>query len=49
MKHLVILRCNNEKTGDWFLSSSRLEAAKYFAHKKRIPLKEWLKIYKLQK
>lgn len=37
--------CDMEKTGDWVMTTSRLSAAKYFAKKKNISLKEWLKIY----
>lgn len=45
----AFLRKPNEKTGDWFLGNSRLQAAKYFANKKRISLKDWLKIYYIPK
>lgn len=48
-KYYSILKCNGEKTGDWFFSHSRLEAAQYFAVKKQIPLKKWLEIYKISK
>lgn len=43
------LRCNNEKTYDSCIALSRLNAAKYFANKKQIPLKKWLKIYFIPK
>ena len=48
-RYYVHLRCNDEKTGDYIDSSSRLVAAEHFANKKRIDLKDWLKIYKLSK
>lgn len=34
---------------DSVMSSSRLLAAKYFSKRKRLPLKEYLKIYKVPK
>lgn len=45
MKQYVYLKSGLEKTGDSIKSNSRLKAAKYFADKKRIPLKLWLNIY----
>lgn len=48
-KYLAYLRNPDEKTGDWFIGNSRLQAAKYFANKKRINLKDWLKIYYISK
>lgn len=43
------LKINDEKTGDSIDGTSRLNAAKYFAAKKNIPLKEWIKIYYIPK
>ena len=43
------LKCNNEKTGDSILASSRLNAAIHFADKKKIALKDWLNIYSIPK
>ena len=48
-KYLAYLKNPIEKTGDWFIGSSRLQAAKYFANKKQISLKNWLKIYYIPK
>ena len=43
------LKINNEKTGDSVVSTSRLKAAKIFAEKKLISLKDWLSIYYIPK
>jgi len=43
--YYVYLKTNLEKTGDYIKSDSRLFAAKYFAAKKNISLKDWLNIY----
>jgi len=48
-KYCAILRSCNEKTGDCHYAFSRLAAAKYFAAKKLISLKDWLKIYQVTK
>lgn len=50
-KYLVIMKSCNEKTGDWVIGllNSRLAAANYFAKKKMISLKDWLKIYTISK
>jgi hypothetical protein len=47
--YYAILRTGNEKTGDSYFTFNRLTAAKHFAAKKLIPLKSWLKIYKVSK
>lgn len=48
-KYFAILRSCNEKTGDSVVAFSRLSAAKHFAAKKLISLKNWLKIYSVSK
>lgn len=47
-KYHAILRSCKEKTDSVF-SFSRLSAAKHFAAKKLISLKDWLKIYTVSK
>lgn len=39
----------NKEPINWVFNCSRLEAAKYFAAVKRLPLKEFLKIYSISK
>jgi len=46
-KYYCILRSCSEKTGDSYFGLSRLSAAKHFAAKKLIALKDWLKIYSI--
>lgn len=48
-KYYSILRSVKEKTGDSYFGFSRLAAAKHFATKKLIALKDWLKIYSVSK
>lgn len=48
-RYYAILRACKEKTGDSYLGFSRLSAAKHFAAKKLISLKDWLKIYCVSK
>lgn len=48
-KYFCILRSCSEKTGDSFFGFSRLSAAKHFAAKKLIAVKDWLKIYSVSK
>jgi predicted nucleic acid-binding protein len=52
MQHFTFLcvhRRDGEKTGDKVIHFSRLRAAKYFAKKKKISLRDWLTIYTVVK
>ncbi len=44
-KYYSYLKYNNEKTCDQVYAPNRIEAVKYFALKKLIKVKDWLKIY----
>lgn len=48
-RYYVHLRINDEKTGDSIITSSRLSAAIYFSNKKKIDLKDWIKIFTIPK
>lgn len=43
--YYAYLKTGLERTGDFYICSGRKAAAEYFANKKRIALKDWLKSY----
>ncbi len=43
--YYAYLKTGLERTGDFYICGGRKAAAEYFANKKRIALKDWLKSY----